>query len=255
MVASRMSLFLGWLLLAWGILVYKPLYQLSNTNRPLVAALVILLAGWGLIRLDRKINKRKFKNRFHVSLVNSILGGPYHAYKSENDNLYFIDVLFCINLVNETSVLSKVSSYYGTMKIDREWATLQCVPYFEKGQFYLVAKDIGRSRAIEFNQKTIDEQIGYSNIKPGETISGILMFYFKDTDKAKYFPNKKMILRLIIYDSMNNKEEHRLILGGKRKANKDASSPSWLGAFGFKVIGQEVDLRKFKIGNSPPSLL
>lgn len=190
------------------------------------------------------------EKRFYVSAVAAGAGGPYFAYKSLNEKLFFIDVFVCIDLVNKDTVLSKINDYYGQLLIGDEWVILQRIPFSDNGQFYFVKQPIDKSMSINFIQKTLDEQIKNTNLKPGETITGILMFYLKDNDRKKYAPMKAKTIRLVIFDSLQRKGEYLIDITGADKGKKEDFGMGWLNELRFKVKETGIDLRKFDIVNN-----
>jgi len=187
------------------------------------------------------------EKQFFVSLVNVITGGPHVAYRSVNDQLYYIEIIACIELVNKSNKLIKIDDYHGQLLVDSKWINLQHIPYSENGQFYWVS-NIHGIMSIMFFQKTFDEQISGINIEPGKTITGIVMFYFKKEDRGKYDPVKATAIKLTIINSLKHKEEY--IISLLHKPNKNENTPTAnLDLFGYKIIDPNVDISKLKIVN------
>ena len=190
------------------------------------------------------------KDKISTSLVNSIIGGPYFAYSPEKEDLYLISVLVCINLVNEENVYSRIDNYFAQLSLDGEWITLQRILISKEGKFYSVG-DLhkGRSYLIEFKYKTIDEQISRTDLKPGETITGVMMFYFKKEYVERYNLAKKIKMKLTFLDSLRHKEEHLLDVDKKPPTKDIDPAMGWFNPFGF-TIKEKVDLSKFHIKNA-----
>ena len=197
--------------------------------------------------LNKDVPKTKEK-QFFLSIVVAIMGGPHVAYKSINDNLYYIDFLFLIDLVNKSNNFSKINDYYAQLLLGDEWVDLQHIPYSDDGQFYWVS-NINGIMSIAFFQKTLDEQINNTNIEPGKTITGILMFYLKENDRKKYDPKKIKALKIVILDSLRRQEEHIIIMAKKLDKKENSANMAGFNQLGWKIKEIGVDLSKLRVMN------
>jgi hypothetical protein len=228
----------------------------KHGKRKLVEAVIIfitLLIIVGTICLNHYLNQEKSEEkRFSVTLMSSLIGGPYFAYVSD-ENLYFIDVFIYIDLVSKAAVFSKLHDYYAQLLVDDEWVPLQRILLSSsKGQFYSVYNNehnIYNGTSIDFIQETLDEQILRTNIKPGETITGTLMFYLKENDRKKFIATKVRAIKLVVFDSLRRKEEYILNITKNQSRAKDEPDMESFNALGFKVKKMGIDLKKFHIIN------
>jgi hypothetical protein len=193
--------------------------------------------------------KQSKGNRFSIVLSHIILERPLFIYKTTNNNIYFIDVLLRADIVNNDNVFAKINDYSCQMLINNEWITLRRPEFTNQGQFYAI-ENISTKRAsiIKFDKKTIDEQIKDKNIEPGKTITGLMMFYITKDDLKKYTIDNNTKLKINLYDSLKNKEEHIFNMFNKNVVDQGVGH---LNALAFTIIRKGINLNKYKIMNDP----
>jgi len=173
--------------------------------------------------------------------VNSIIGGPYFAYKPDDGNVSFADALICIDITNKSNTIKRINDYYVQLSLGDDWVTLDRVLFSDKGEFLLVNKKAKTVYVIAFNQKTFDEQINRTNLNPGETITGIIMLKLPIGDASKYSETGKTKgIKLIIFDSLENREEHFIKLNPNKPKPKKPGGMGWVNNLGL-TIKRKVD--------------
>lgn len=230
------------------VIIFPSSLRFTKWHKAVIIGAIILVSVGGFYRVKEQWVKDS-RTSFSVSLVGGTAGGPFFAFKSGNDNLYFIDVLICVDVVNKTTVLSKLSDYYAQVMLGGKWVPLQHIPeVVEGGQFYWVFGDIYNGKSIDFIQKTLDEQISNTglNLEPGQTITGLLIFYLKNEDRKRFNKTKPLIIKLTTIDSVRQKEEHILTFTDGNCAEEEGSC---LNLLGFKVKKMDINLRAFHIVN------
>jgi len=214
------------------------------------AAIFLALMGASLAAFMKWVSDRESaesKERFGISLVNSFIGGNWFAYATPEADLYMIDVLANIDLVNQDTAFAKIHDYSAQILLGDTWAWLRRIPTFGNGKFYFGVEQIDKAKRISFDLETIDKQIRRRNLRPGETISGILVFFLKEADRSRFANVKAKALKLTIIDSLRRKEEHLLSLGLEDGAITEDPGMGWLSALAMKIEETDVDLSKARI--------
>ena len=231
----------------WGINTPQ-----STSIRLLVVAISFAFIGMLAVESLRYVDKKRDKKypkeeHFSVSLVHASIGGPQFAYKSQNNYLYFIDVLLIIDLVNKSNVFYKINTYYAQILMGDKWTNLGHISFSSEGQFYIL-QDIPTKKGamIDFDVKTIEEQMK-NNLEPGKTVTGVMMFSLNDSDRIKYNISKPSKIKLVVIDSLHNKEEHILDISNQKHEKEEQGYAMMY--MPIKIIKTDIDLKLFKIAN------
>jgi hypothetical protein len=211
-----------------------------------IAIIMLIAISWTPVKNQYYLDRPQ--NQFSISMLNAFYNYPF-AYKDDNEVVYYIDYFLYIDLVNQAKTVSMIRDYTAQVLFDDEWINLQMILFAKQGQFYVINDTQNKiGKRIEFFTKTFEEQIKNRNLSPGETVRGILMFYLKDRQKSVGKKRKK--LKLIIFDSHNNKEEHIINLTSINDRKEESSGIGWVSALGYKVKETNIDMKQFKIINN-----
>jgi len=159
--------------------------------------------------------------------------------------------LLCIELSNDSDKLIKLKGYATEALYDNKWIKLQPIPFSEDGQFYTVydrKNKIGRS--IDFKQGTFEEQVASAGLKPGETITAIVMLYLKNPEYKKYIPRTPRKIKLFFFRPKNHIEEHLINVEKKEFLTDRADIITFMSnVLCIKVKEIGIDLKRFHIVN------